>query len=88
MQIDPKTIQFSVVINVEQAGVVLEALSALPYKQVGGLIDGLRSVALQAIQSAEAAAAETAVAAAANGDAAVEPDVADAGPSAEGEAVK
>ena len=56
MALAPNQVPINYTFNIEQVNLILTALGKLPYEQVGDMVSGIRGVALQALQQAEAQA--------------------------------
>jgi hypothetical protein len=58
MTFNPDNVPIAVTLNFQQVNLLLEGLGKLPYERVEQLYTGLRTVAVQALQQAEQAAAQ------------------------------
>ena len=56
MAFTPNEVQINYTLNLDQVNLILSALGKLPYEQVGDMVSGIRAIALQTLQAAEAKA--------------------------------
>lgn len=50
---NPNQVPITITFNLEQINVVIESLGKMPYERVADLVNGIRSVALNALKEAE-----------------------------------
>jgi hypothetical protein len=58
---NPNQVPIQYTLNIDQVNLILSALGKMPYEQVAEFVNGLRGVALKALQEAEEAAKDAAV---------------------------